>query len=146
MNFQIEVRTPDGEILRTIEHPFQNIPITRRELILKYEDIDMSRLDFNEGDDIALQMIREADNLPETWPAMDDMLIDDENRLWVSTIVDDFDIYEWWVLEETGGLITKFEWPRNEPIEVVNNSYMYTRQTDEETDLQEVVRYSFEME
>jgi len=143
--FRIDVRTPNGKLVRTIEHSFDNITTSRRELIQKYEGIDMSRLDFNEGDDVALQMIREADNLPESWPALNDLLIDDENRLWVSTIVEDFDIYEWWVLEETGELITRFEWPRDEPIEVVKNGYMYTRETDEVTGLQQVVRYRVEM-
>jgi len=92
-----------------------------------------------------LQMIREADNLPESWPALNDLLIDDENRLWVSTIVEDFEIFEWWVLEETGELITRFKWPRDEPIEVVKNGYMYTLETDEDTGLQQVVRYRIEM-
>jgi hypothetical protein len=144
--FNIEVRTLDGEILRIIEHPFDNLPLTRRELIRKYENMDMSRLDFNEGDNVALQMIREAENLPEFWPALNDLLIDDENRLWVSTVVEDFDVYEWWVLEETGELISKFEWPRDEPIEAVKNGYIYTRETDEETGLQQIVRYRIELE
>jgi hypothetical protein len=66
---------------------------------------------------------------------------DDSNRLWVSTIVEDFDVYEWWVLEDNGELITKFDWPRDEPIEVIKNGKMYTRQTDEETGLERIVRY-----
>jgi len=63
------------------------------------------------------------------------------NRLWVFTIVEDFDVYEWWVLELSGELITRFEWPREEPIEVIKNGKMYTRQTDEETGLEQIVRY-----
>lgn len=50
------------------------------------------------------------------------------------------------VREEISELIAKFEWPRDEPIEVVNNGKMYTRQTDDETGLQQVVRYGIEME
>ncbi|REL37782.1 6-bladed beta-propeller [Rhodohalobacter sp. SW132] len=95
------------------------------------------------------ELIREAARsaeIPETAPVLDEMHIDDENRLWISTIVEDFDVYEWWVLEETGELITTFEWPRDEPIEVVRNGMMYTRETDEETGLQQVVRYQIEME
>ncbi len=41
--------------------------------------------------------------------------------------------------------MSKFEWPRDEPIEVVKNGYMYTRQTEQETGLQQVVRYRIEM-
>ena len=73
------------------------------------------------------------------------MLIDANNHLWVSTIVEDFDVYECLVLEETGELITKFEWPRDEPIEIIKNGKMYTRQTDKETGLEQVVRYGIEI-
>lgn len=94
------------------------------------------------------EIIREAARsaeIPETSPVLDNMFIDDENRLWISTIVEDFDEYEWWVLEETGELITKFKWPRDERIEVIKNGKMYTRQTDEESGLQQVVRYRVEI-
>ncbi|TVQ03151.1 MAG: hypothetical protein EA359_10220 [Balneolaceae bacterium] len=84
--------------------------------------------------------------MPEIWPALNSMQVDDENRLWISTIVEDFDIYEWWLLEESGELITRFEWPRDELIEVVRNGYMYTRETDEETGLQQIVRYKIVMD
>ncbi|MCC5906914.1 MAG: hypothetical protein JJU13_11940 [Balneolaceae bacterium] len=43
-------------------------------------------------------------------------------------------------------LITWFEWPRDEPIEIIKNGYLYTRETDEETGLQQVVRYRIVME
>jgi hypothetical protein len=140
-NFQIDVYRPDGKKLHSIQHPYQNRPLTRSDLAERIQECDTF---FEDG--ICEQMIRNAEQLPETWPALDNMLIDDENRLWISTIVEDFDIYEWWVLEESGELITRFEWPRDEPIEVVKNGYMYTRETDEETGLQQVVRYRIVME
>ena len=84
-------------------------------------------------------------DLPETWPAIDNILADDEGRLWVATIVEDLSVYEWWVLEDSGELITKFKWPRDEPIEVVKNGKIYTRETDEDTGLQRVVRYGIGM-
>jgi hypothetical protein len=49
------------------------------------------------------------------------------------------------VLQETGEVIARFEWPRDEPIEVVNNGYLYTRETDE-MDVASIVRYRIEME
>lgn len=140
--FKIDVRNTDGTILRTINHPYTHLPLTREELIDIYKDIETSPM----GEGVEEAMIREADNLPDTWPALNDLLVDDENRLWVSTIVEDFDVYEWWVLDQSGELLIKFEWPRDEPIEVVKNGMMYTRQTDEETDLQQVLRYGIEME
>lgn len=143
--FSIDIYDLNHSHVRNIKYPFNNKIFNKEEIIDYYDKINyMTQLDRYKGDKIALQMIHDAENLPETWPALNEMLIDDENRLWISTIVEDFDIYEWWILEDNGELITKFEWPRDEPIEAVRNSYMYTRETDEETDLQQVVRYRIE--
>lgn len=60
--------------------------------------------------------------------------------------MDNFDVYDSWILEETGELITKIEWPRDELIVLIKNGKMYTRETDDETGLQQVVRYRVEME
>jgi len=73
-----------------------------------------------------------------------DMVIDDQDRLWVATTVDDMNVFEWWVLEESGEVVTRFDWPRSKPIEVVRNGHVYTRETDENTGLQQVVRYRIE--
>ncbi|MEX0773312.1 MAG: 6-bladed beta-propeller [Balneolales bacterium] len=131
--FQVHVHDPDGKYLRTFEHPFSNITLDRSELIDSYSGNNQ-------------QMIREAQDLPETWPALEEMFFDDENRLWISTIVADDEVYEWWVLKDTGEVIAKFEWPRDEPIEAVNNGYIYTRETEEETGFMEIIRYRIEME
>jgi hypothetical protein len=140
--FEIDIYTTQGEHIRKIEHSFENIPLNRNKILDYYKKTNYGH---GLGDGVALKMIREAENLPETWPAIESMISDDKNRLWVSTIVEDFDIYEWWVLEETGELITKFEWPRDEPIEVVRNGNIYTRKTDDETGLQQIVKYRFEI-
>lgn len=142
----ISILDRNGNSVDSIKHSFSPLQLTRKNLIELYERIDLSRLDFYEGEDVALQMIREAENLPDTWPALNNILLDDENQIWVSTIVEDFDIYEWWVLEESGELITKFEWPRDKPIEVVKNGYVYTQETDEKTGLQQIVRYRVEFD
>jgi len=72
------------------------------------------------------------------------MFFDDKNRLWVSTIIEDHSVYEWWVLQETGELIARFEWPRNEPLEFVGNGHLYTRKTNDKTGAEHIVRYRIE--
>lgn len=136
-DFLIQTHDSEGNYLQAFYYPFRKTKLTREDALNHPED-RFSREVFE-------QFIENTD-LPDSWPALNDMLIDDENRLWVSTIVDDFDVYEWWVLEETGELITRFEWPRDEPIEVIKNGYMYTRETDEETGLQQIIRYRVEFE
>jgi hypothetical protein len=85
-------------------------------------------------------------DLPSFWPVLRAVVIDDKDRLWVATTVENMKVYEWWVLEKNGELITQFQWPRIKPIQVVKNGNIYTRETDEETGLQQVVRYQVEFE
>jgi hypothetical protein len=133
-HFLIKTYKPSGDYRSAFFHPVRKIPITKRSVV-EARVPDRRRVS---GREISLM---ETVDLPETWPVLTDMKIDDQDRLWIATTVEDMSIYEWWVLEETGELITRFEWPRDEPIEVVKNGFMYTRQTDDETGLQQVVRY-----
>lgn len=80
-------------------------------------------------------------NLPEFWPVVTDMLIDDQDQLWVATTVANFEVFEWWVVETSGELIARFDWPRNKPIEYIANGNIFTKETDEESGLQQIVRY-----
>ena len=140
--FKIDVYSIEADLVRTIEHDYNNVPFNEENVINRYQ-----RTNYKDelGDGAVAKMIEEAEQLPTHWPAIQEMLIDSSNRLWVSTIVEDFDVYEWWVLKPSGELIKKFKWPRDEPIEVIKNGKMYTRQTDEETGLQQVVRFGIEM-
>ncbi|MDR8393825.1 hypothetical protein NC796_21915 [Aliifodinibius sp. S!AR15-10] len=80
-------------------------------------------------------------DLPDRWPALHTMLIDDENRLWIATIVDDREVYRWWVLSEEGKLLARFDWPRDHPIEDVKNGNLYSVETSEKTGERNVIRY-----
>jgi len=130
----IQVHDSSGNYKYSLYYPYKNVKLKFDDIARSYEDTE------------ALNAIRNAEYEEETWPALNDFIVDDEKNIWISTIVEDFDIYAWWVLENTGEVITKFEWPRNKPIEVVKNSYIYTRQTDKETGLQQIVRYRIEFE
>jgi len=139
--FKINVLDATGKHIRTIIHSVDPVKLDRNYLINHYEKQYKSSL----GEGVLSAMIKSSDQIPNVWPILNDMLIDDENQLWVSTIVEDFDIYEWWMLEERGELITKFEWPRDKPIKEIRNSAIYTLETDPVTGLQQVVRYGFEL-
>jgi len=127
----IKVYQPDGSYLRAFYYPVEKKRLTRDEAV------SFSR------DEILRKIARKME-LPATWPALNDMLIDDENRLWISTIVEDDEIYEWWVLKDTGELLARFDWPRNKEIKVVKNGKLYTEETDK-NGLARIVRYRIEM-
>lgn len=139
-HFLIKVYNPDGIYKRAFYHPRKKVTITK--------DSALSDMVLDEFTILPKHLIENINSLelPEFWPVLKEIKIDNQDRLWIATTVEDMSIYEWWVLEENGELITKFEWPRDEPIEVIKNGMMYTRQTDEETGLQQIVRYGIEME
>jgi len=127
--FLIRIINPEGDYHSAFYYPSTKAPLTR--------DAAVKSVDQHEQLMNAVQSME----LPDSWPVLRLIFVDDENRLWVSANVDDTNIYEWWILQETGKLIAKFEWPRNERIAAVKDGKMYTLQTDEETGLQQVVRY-----
>jgi len=135
--FLIKTYYPNGHYKAAFYYPIKKIPLTRE--TAERAGISLLSPFGNKKDDLL-----EKVELPNTWPVLTDMVIDDQDRLWVATTVDDMNVFEWWVLEESGEVVTRFDWPRSKPIEVVRNGHVYTRETDEETGLQQVVRYRIE--
>jgi len=132
-DFSIDRYLADGTLDYTLFASIENVDFNRQKFIDSYSNERLRNA------------VQNAES-PDDWPVLKQLMVDDGNHLWVSTIVEDFDVYEWWVLEPSGELITKFDWPRDEPIEVIKNGKMYTRQTDEETGLEQIVRYGIEMQ
>jgi len=126
--FKIVIYDLEGEKIKSFEPHFINRELTTSKLIERYRNKEKSVL----GQGVAENMIKEAaDDLPETWPALDAIFVDDESRLWVATIVSDLEFNEWWILSENGNVISKFRWPRDKSIKTVKNDYLYTQEKDE---------------
>lgn len=123
----------DGEYQRAFYYPYNKIPFELNDVLKSYENAER-----------VLNAIK-SDEHPETWPAYHSLILDDENRLWVSTLTNDHEVYEWWVMDEYGKLLAKYIWPRNREAKIVKDGYVYTLETDKETDVKEVVRYRIEM-
>lgn len=123
----------DGGYQRAFYYPVNKRVLSRAEVLE----------DFEYTDERQLQMVRTA-ALPETWPPVRNFLLDDEQRFWISTDVDNPDGLEWLVLQETGELITRFTWPEERDIRVIRNGYAYTLEEDEMGVVQ-VVRYRIEL-
>ncbi|MEX0905879.1 MAG: 6-bladed beta-propeller [Balneolaceae bacterium] len=131
-DFLIKFYSPDGTYEKAIYYPYKKAALDRDQVVNRYEDERMRRV------------IRNAD-APDTWPALNSIIVDDENRLWVSTIPDDDEVYDWWVLNDGGELLARFPWPREKYISEITNGSLYTRETEEETGLVEVVQYRIEL-
>jgi hypothetical protein len=129
-----------GNYHRAFYYSRQNVEVKLDEVTSYYE----KDLAGNEGlRDHIIRGLRDSE-LPQQWPAFHHLKIDDENRIWVARIVDDHQVYEWWVLEKTGVLLAVFTWPKNRKIEAIKNGYLYALETESETDVKRVVKYKIE--
>jgi hypothetical protein len=128
----IKIFDTDGTYRRAVYHPFDNDPLEEDEVLENYPSSLHGTM-------------REA-GFPQTWPALESILVDDNNRIWISTIIDDKEIYEWLVLDPSGELLTTVTWPREEDIEIVRDGKMYVSITDYEAGVKRVIRYGIEME
>ncbi|WP_340103850.1 hypothetical protein [Rhodohalobacter sp. 8-1] len=115
-DFYVRVYSQEGGLLRTYAYPYE-------------------RLELNPDDDIfpsytynrQLLMVRESAEYPKFWPALYHMLLDDEKRIWVSTVVEDREMSEWFVIDDRSQeLIARFMWPVDKPIRLVKNGTAYT--------------------
>ncbi|MFU8861672.1 MAG: 6-bladed beta-propeller [Cyclonatronaceae bacterium] len=131
--FLIKRYGSDGVYEKAFFYPIEKIPLTQG-----------SAIEAGVPDEYASNM--PSKDLPEFWPVLTEMKIDNEDRLWVATTVGDMSVYEWWLLESSGNVFARFEWPRNKPIVFVKHDYIYTRETDDETGLMQVVRYKIDPE
>jgi hypothetical protein len=132
-NFLIREYSPNGAYQQAFFYPHKKIPLTKESAVEagvhEYYTRNMKSMNF-----------------PQTWPVLTDMKIDDQDRLWVATIVEDMNVYEWWVLDASdGSVIARFDWPRDKPIEAVKNGYMYTRETNE-MGIRQIIKYKITMD
>ncbi|NBC03365.1 MAG: 6-bladed beta-propeller [Bacteroidetes bacterium] len=132
----VKMYAPNGDYLRSFYIPMEKKALVRDELTNMYTDLNTRN-----------QSLLQHAELPEKWPALGDIILDDENRLWISTIHDSEDLtYKWWVLEDTGELLATFSWPGNRSIEKIKDGYLYARETEESSGLQTIVKYRIEMD
>ena len=90
-------------------------------------------------------MVRESAEYPEYWPALHDMFLDDQQRLWVSTVTRDRSLSEWFVIDDKQQEITaRFKWPTAKQIWDVRNGHAYTVESDS-AGFKIVVSYEFEL-
>lgn len=121
-----------GRYQRAFYYPFEKIPLSEK-AVLEHHRLSASG-----------EAVRN-DTLPDTWPAFNSVVMDDRNRLWVSTFTKDPNIYEWLVLDSSGKLMAKFRWPAYRNLQEVQDGNAYTLERNPDTGLEKVRRYRFEM-
>jgi len=134
--FLIKEYNPDGAYQQAIYYPFNKVRLTRKQAM---------NLQKQRGNSKYYQQVLQHNSIPKTWPALHSMMIDDQNRLWISTIVKNMKVYQWWVLSPKGKLLARFKWPRSKPIKKVKNGYIYTLEKNNKG-VKRVVRYKIQMQ
>jgi hypothetical protein len=86
------------------------------------------------------------DGIPDRWRAIEHMVVDDENRIWVSVITGDSETYDWWLMDDRGQLLAKFTWPRSRVVKEVKNGILYAVETDGETGVQKVAAFNIDLQ
>lgn len=135
-DFLIKKYDSNGLYQSAIYYPIQGLPI----------DLDTftgtPRFGYSTAE---IENALENIELPETNPILDNLMIDDENRIWVAVPMDTHrGMLEWWILAQSGELLAKLQRPRDLRF-VVKNGYLYGKEVDENTGVEYVVKYRIEL-
>lgn len=139
--FLIKIFNPFGTYKRAFYYPYKKVSLTREDL----DSIKTIKIKSSGPFGRFYTQLFHLIKPPNTWPVMSDMLMDDQNQLWIATIIKNQNDYEWWVLNKNGKLLTRFIWSRSKPIKVIKNGYIYTQETDTATGISQIVRYKIKL-
>lgn len=123
-----------GDYHNAIYIRYQNAPFNEEMLLSNYQ-----------GANEVLTKALTAGDQQDTWPAFGSLLLDDDNRLWVSVITENPQKPEWWLLDDSGDLLATLSLDGNLEIKKVISNDLYVLETDEDSNLQEIVKYQFRL-
>ena len=128
----LQVVSTEGEYIRSIYHSRQNPPLDRTAFLENYEDA-------------AVRDAIRGLGIPDVRQAFRNFTIDDEGRIWIALTTEDPLEDEWWVLDKDGEKLAAFMRPITNRFITAKDGYAYFQEESEEG-LQEVVKYSFELD
>lgn len=138
-DFLLKRYNANGEYESAIYYPIRGVPFDFKEYA-QDAPFGYSARDVEEG-------VESMDlELPETNPVLSGLMVDDENRIWAAVPMDQHgDMFEWWILDESGELLAKLQRSSDKTIFDIKNGYLYAKEIDEETDAEYVVKYRIEL-
>lgn len=142
-DFIIKVYDANGNYERALYHLNHNKRLLSREELLGLLDKD---------DSYDRSLFQHAD-LPEYWPSIFTIKLDDKNRIWAGVINEGEHILEWWVITQQGDLVAKvqmpedlsLEWLMFEPLIAIKGDHFYVSKKDPETEQEIVVIYKLKV-
>jgi len=86
-----------------------------------------------------------TEELPESNIILVALRVDDEHRIWAGVQPDPKqEFFEWWILDPSGKLLAKLSQPKNHSVIDIKKGHLYTKETDEESGAEYVVKYRME--
>lgn len=128
-HFLISVLDSAGHTIEKRYYPFEKSNLIRSDVVELFADTFQRRA------------IRRAD-LPEKWPAFSYAFIDDQDRMWVASIVTDPGVHQWYILSPNGEPLATFELSREEQIGAVVGDMVYIKSYNANRYSDEVKRYT----
>jgi len=137
-DFLIKEHDKNGDYIQSLYYPFAKSDFS----------LDQIRIADHER-----RMLR-GEEIPDTWPALHTMELDDEERLWVATITGSKTHFTWWVLNQKGELIARFQkegerstrFVPSKPLITIKNGYFYSHERDMRQGVDRIVKYRIEFE
>jgi hypothetical protein len=127
----VRVYGSGGELRRTVDLPYEPVPITE-------EDRERALEDYSEEARAAV-----LEEIPETKPAFKQFLVDDQGRYWFGRPTTDPDSTDWWVADPDDKRIMTTTLPSTVEIEAVRDGSVYG-QTTTDAGAPVLVRYRIE--
>jgi len=137
-DFLIKKYDSNGIYQSAIYYPLKGLPFDLDEYA-KTAPFGYNARDIEKG-------LESMDNeLPETNPILDNLMLDDENRIWAAVPMDgQRKNNEWWILSPSGELLAKLQRPRKTIFDI-KDGYLFAKEIDKETDVEYVVKYRIEL-
>jgi|GEM_PF-1369145 len=126
----LTIYNDEGAYQRAIYHPVPKIPFSLED-VRGYES------------EHAQQALRSDSEIPDTWPAFEDLQVADDSRIWISLFHEQPDLRNWMLLESSGELVARFTWPAERDLLQVSDGQVYVLERDEATGRRQVISYRF---
>ena len=123
----------EGEYQRAIYYPLSKVP---------FRLADVQGYDSEQ----AQQALRQDPELPDSWPAFQDVRVADDGSIWISLFHEQPDLRSWMMLASDGTLIARFTWPSNRELMLVRDGHVYLREWEESTGIQQVTSYQYSLQ
>ena len=133
----IKSYNPNGLIEKAWYLDYSKTTLHREEVMSEFESRSVSQ------DPRFIRLLRNQ-SLPETWPAINNLLLDDEGRFWISAYTENPNQWRWLVLNPfTENVEGTFIWPRTRHIHEVMDGFIYTWENETDTEIQTLNKYNF---